>query len=87
MLKIADEFILKEIAGETLVVVSGAKSLTLNAMLKLNESGTLLFKTLKKGTTEDALVACLMTQYDVSIEQATHDVMTFINTLKRHQIL
>lgn len=87
MLKIADEFILKDIAGETLVVVSGAKSLTLNAMLKLNESGTLLFKALKKGTTEDALVELLLTQYDVSSAQAQADVKTFIALLEKHHIL
>ena len=87
MLKISEDFILKTIGNETVVVISGATSLTMDAMLRLNDSGTLLFKALKKGTTEDALVASLMTQYDVSIEQATQDVMTFINTLKRHQIL
>lgn len=87
MLKIADEFILKEIAGETLVVVSGAKSLTLNAMLKLNESGTLLFKALKKGTTQDALVKLLLEQYDVSLNQAQTDVEAFIALLQKHHIL
>ena len=86
MLKLKDGFILRQIAGETMVIPSGAE-LDLNMMITLNETGCFLWERLQNGTTEEALVAALLEEYDVDEATARKQVVKFVEKLNGHGFL
>jgi len=86
MLKLKDGFILRQIAGETMVIPSGAE-LNLNMMITLNETGCFLWERLQEGTTEDALVAALLEEYDVDEATARAQVVKFVEKLNGNGFL
>lgn len=86
-MKIKEGFIVKEVAGKYVVVSVGDEALNFNLIIHLNESGKLLFETLKTGATEEELIKVLLDTYDVDEERAKKDVQAFIKVLKEKGIL
>jgi len=86
-LKVKSEFILKSVAGQHIVVPIGKEAAKFHGMITLNETGKLLFETLKTKQTLETLIDRLMDTYDVTKEQATKDVQSFIEVLNRHNVL
>lgn len=82
-MKLKDGFILRSIAGETVVVPTG-DDLDLNMMITLNESGKFLWEKLEKGAEEAELVAALLGEYDVDEQTAKNHVGLFIKKLNDH---
>ena len=85
-MKIKDGFVLREVAGSTVVVPLGADH-TFGSMLKLNETGKLLWEALALGTTEEALSALLVSSYEVDSATASADVEKFLLSLRRLGVL
>ena len=86
-MKIKNDFIVKEISGSTVVIPVGNRVADFNGMLNLNETGVFLFNLLKNDTTIEALVQCLVDEYEVTKEKANEDVITFVNKLKEADII
>ena len=86
-MKIKDGFILKKIAGSTVVVPVGDTLVNLQLMLSLNESGAFLWHQLQKDCTMDDLLAAMQAEYDVDAATAAADIDAFLNTLKENHIL
>ena len=85
-MKIKDGFILREVAGETVVIPTG-DTLDLNMMITLNETGSFLWKLLDQETDETAMVSALLGEYDVDEETARTSVSAFVAKLKEHDFL
>jgi len=85
-MQLKEGFILRSVAGETVVVPSGTE-LDLNMMITLNETGKLLWEKLEKGTTEEELVQALLNEYDVDEQTATAHVALFVGKLKENGFL
>ena len=51
-------------------------------MIKLNDTGLIIWNALAKDVTEDDIVAAILEQYDVSREQASEDVHNFVEVLR-----
>lgn len=81
-MKIKKDFMLRQVAGNYIVVPVGAASVDFNGMLTLNETGAFLFKSLQEGTDRDNLVSSLLEEYDVDRETAEQHVDKFIEKLK-----
>ena len=86
-MKIAEGFILKNIAGTNIIVPVGANSLTFKAIITLNESGTFLWQQLAQERTEEELISALLSEYDVDIETAKSDVTEFVQKLAEAGLL
>ena len=86
MLKLKDGFILRQIAGETMVIPSGDE-LNLNMMITLNDTGRFLWERLQEGTTEETLVDALLDEYDVDEATARMQVAKFVEKLNEHGFL
>ena len=85
-MKLKDGFLLREIAGQTVVLpVSG--DLDLNMMITLNDTGAFLWQHLQEETDENALVAALLAEYDVDEDTARKAVAAFVEKLKSHDFL
>ena len=78
-MKIKSGFILKEIAGEHILMFLDA---TLkNKVITLNETGAFLFNLISEGKDEKALTDALLSEYDIDEASAASDVKKFIDAL------
>ena len=85
-MKIKDGFILRSVAGQTVVLPTGDE-LDLNMMITLNETGTFLWEHLQQETDEAALVAALLAEYDVDEATAAKAVAGFVKKLSGNGFL
>lgn len=85
-MKIKEGFLLREIAGNHVVVPIGEATLDFNGMMSLNETGAFLFEKLIKGASEEQLVEDLISTYDVERELAKKDVEDFIRKVEREDL-
>ena len=81
-MKLKEGYVLREIAGTW--VILPLRGVDLSGMIKLNESGVLLWRGLEQGADENALVSALISEYDVGGAQAKEDVQSFLRLL--HQL-
>lgn len=84
-MKLKDGFVLRQVAGETVVIPSGS-TLDLNMMITLNETGRFLWERLSEETDEAALVQALTAEYDVTEEQALSSVQAFLEKLNAYEL-
>lgn len=85
-MKLKEGFILRSVAGETVVVPTG-DDLDLNMMITLNDTGAFLWEKLQEETTQEALVAALLGEYDVDEETAKASVAAFVEKLNANGFL
>ena len=85
-MKLKEGFILREVAGEYIVVPSGT-TLDLNMMITLNETGKLLWEKLEQGAEAEDLIKALLGEYDVNEEDAKAHVAAFVDKLRENDFL
>lgn len=77
------DFVLREIAGETLLVPAGKTALDLNGMLTLNETGAALWRMLPEAADAEALTQGLLQEFEgAPAEQDRADVEEFLARLR-----
>lgn len=86
-MKIKSGFIIREIAGEYVVVALGAACKIFNGMIKLNETGKFIWEKLALGWEKDAIIAAILSEYDAEKAQVEEDFDRFIETLQGANIL
>ena len=86
-MKIKDGFVVRELAGQSIVVALGEASKIFNGMIKLNDTGRLIWDMLAEGRTKEEIVDRFTAEYDVEREIADRDVTAFIETLQGADIL
>ncbi len=80
-MKIKEGLILREVAGNYIVVAIGDMVKEFNGVINLNETGAFLWKNLADGKDEQGLVDALLGEYDVDKTIAEADVKKFIDKL------
>ena len=85
-MKIKDGFILRQVAGQTVVLPVGA-DLDLNRMITRNDPGAFRWEKLQSDTDEAALVAALLGEYDVEKAVAQESVTAFVKKLNENGFL
>ena len=86
-MKIKDGYILKTVAGCSVVVSSDVETMDFTNMLNLNGPGAFLWENLEKETTEDNLIRKLLSEYDVDETVAKNDVSAFLENLREAGLL
>ena len=86
-MKIKDGFILKEVAGENVVIPTGSNLVDFNAMMTLNETGVFLWQRLEQDTTIDKLVDAVCAEYDIDRDIAIQDIKEFVQSLEVNGII
>ena len=86
-MKLKNDFTLREISGDYIVIPTGENYLDFGAVISLNDSGAFLWNQLSESKTEDSLVASLVDEYGIDTETAAADVADFINLLKEHGLM
>ena len=81
-MRASKDFILREIAGESLLVPTGAGAARINGLITLNELGCFIFKALKTEQTPASIAALIAAEYDVTAEVAEADALEFLQQLR-----
>lgn len=82
-MKLSNNYILREIAGEKIVVKQGTHGVDMTKIISFNESAAALWEEFggKEFTAEDAS-KFLVKRYGISIERATKDAQLWIGKLE-----
>lgn len=86
-MKLKREFVLREIAGDTLLVPAGKTALDMNGMITLNEVAADIWRMLPDAKDEDEIVRRILNDYDATEAQVRRDVAAFLNRLRELGIL
>lgn len=86
-MKIKEGFILRQIAGEDIVVPIGNNIADFNGVIRLNESAAFLWRELQSEISKNDLVNKLKSEYEIGEELAAKDVEDFIKTLEENNAL
>lgn len=86
-MRISDQFMLRQVADEYLVIPVGEAALKIKGLIGLSESGSLLFERLRDGCDQEELVRVLLTEYDIDAGTARADVGDFLEQMRRMGIL
>ena len=85
-MKLKDGFILRTVAGETVVLPAGGVT-NFDMMITLNDTGKFLWERLTNEVEEADLVKAVLEEYDVSEERAAQSVAAFVARLKELEFL
>lgn len=81
-MKIKEGFLLRNVAGNNVVVPIGQATLDFNGMMSLNDTGAFLFSKMIEGTTREQLIEELISEYGIDEQLAQKDVDTFIQKVE-----
>lgn len=80
-MRINKEFVLREIAGDYIIIPIGSTALEFHGLITVNEVGVTLWKMLQEEVTMEDLVQGVLAEYDVEEEIAREDIQEFLDTL------
>lgn len=86
-MKIKAGYLLRDIAGQTIVVPIGAEAIKFNGIVTLNKTGKVLWNALLSEQSMDGLVQVLLNQFEVDETTALTDVLAFVEKLKKANLL
>lgn len=86
-MKASNQFILRKIAQEQLLIPVGEAAIQVRGLIALSESGGLLFEKLQGGCTREDLIRTLTAEYDLSEETAAEDTDAFLDQMRQLKIL
>ena len=86
-MKINENFLLREVAGNAVVVPVGDAADRFSGMIKLNETAAFIWRALEKDCEVADAVDALCAEYGVDKETAERDVLSLIDTLRQAGIL
>lgn len=87
-MKISTQYILREIAGEFIIVPTGQEARQFQGLIAVNETGAFLWKVLQESNLSmDDLINALCETYDVDCDNAKKDVEIFIQLIDEKGML
>lgn len=86
-MRVEKEFVLREIAGDYIIIPTGKTVLEFNGLVTVNEVGVLLWKMLQEEVTFEDLVKGVLAEYDVDEATARADIQAFLDKLIENGIL
>lgn len=82
-MKIKEGFVIRDIAGDTVVIATGEISKTFHGMIKLNSTGKEIWEILSSGDfSEDEVVAEMAKRHDAKAEEISEGVIEFIAKIR-----
>lgn len=86
-MKIKSGYMLREVDGVSIVVAIGKESTKFNGMIRLNSTGSFLWRTLSEGCDYNGLLGKMLETYDVDEETARKGIDGFLAKLKENGLL
>lgn len=82
MMKLRDDYVLREVAGNHVVVPTGKAALDFSGMITLNGTAAFLWHQLSREKTEPELLFSLLEEYEIGEATARADISEFLVKLK-----
>ena len=86
-MKINGRFVVRDIAGDTVIVPVGETALKYNGMITTNKTGAALGSALENETDFDSLIRLLVEKYEVDQDTAASDVKAFLEQMRKAGLL
>ena len=86
-MKIKKGFLMREVAGENVVIAVGEAAKSFKGMIRLNPTGAFLWKLLEKDTDEAAMVNAMLDAYETDKETAENDIRAFVGSIRAAGLL
>lgn len=86
-MKIKGEFVLREIADDTILVPVGETALRMNAMITLDPVAALIWRALERGQSRGDIVGQILNRFEVTEETARRDLDEFLEQMKAADLL
>lgn len=87
-MKLKYNFVVNKVACETVAVAVGNTAGNFNGYIKLNETGALIFRMLKKDVTREDIISALIAEYpDATQQDAADSVDELLEKLKEADLL
>ena len=86
-MRVEKDFVLREIAGDYVIIPTGKTVLSFNGLISVNEVGAFLWELLQNEVTIDELVAAVLNEYDVDDVTAREDIQEFLDALAQGHVL
>ena len=86
-MKVQEDVVLREIAGECFLIPTGKTVLKYNGLLHVSPLEAELWEMLRQGTNLEGLVQTMMTVYDVQENALREDIQEFLDRLDGSGIL
>lgn len=80
-MKIAKEFILRDIAGECVLVPTGATTQEFNGLITLSDTAKFIWENIEKVDSLDEMINAILEEYEIDKETAAKDAVGFISQL------
>ena len=82
-MKIKGTFVLRDIAGDTVIVPVGETALSYNGMITTTKTGAVIWQELEKGCNREMLIEKLLERFDVDHDTAAKDTDEFLQQLDK----
>jgi len=86
-MKINGDFMIREIAGDTILVATGQASQNFNGMITLNEVGAFILEKIEGCKNENELISKILDEFEVDENIAREDTREFIEQLLKMGIV
>ncbi|MBQ1211884.1 MAG: PqqD family protein [Clostridia bacterium] len=86
-MKIKKGFLMREVAGENVVIAVGEAAKSFKGMIRLNPTGAFLWKLLEKDTDEAAMLSAMLDAYETDKETAENDIRAFVGSIRAAGLL
>ena len=86
-MKLQGEFVVRRIMNDVVAVPVGRTTQAFNGMILLNDVSQVIWESLTQGCTVDQLSDAVTERFDVSREEATADILEFLDKLRAAQLL
>lgn len=86
-MKIKDGFMLREVAGQWVVVPLGERVVEFNGIMTLSESGAVIWKIMSDDVSEEQIISAILAEYNIDAETATADVREFLSIIKEKDLV
>ena len=86
-MKLKHEFVIREIAGEYVLVPMGKSALAFSGMVTTNAVGAYICEQLASPITGEALLDAVCQEFEVSRQTAREDTEQFLNMLRKAALL
>lgn len=80
-MKIVKEFILREIAGECVLVPTGATSQEFNGMITISDTAKFIWENIEKVDSLEEMIQMVLDTYEIDEETARRDTIAFVGAL------
>lgn len=86
-MKVRNNFILRRILDDSLLIPTGEAALKVQGMVALSESGSMLYQMLQTGCDKDDLLAAMLREYVIDPETAEKDIDGFLDQMRQLDML